>query len=229
MIVTRLKRSQPATLWDGIESRLTAISTITSSLFLPLSSLCYDSSPPEGAKGLDCIKRARNRLIDDSYDRLGIHLASVPEPSTVEMIDAEDSKQQKGSAASVLCRKMEHDTALERKSIRSDHHLDEDEPQIEAHIVSSSSKDDNHVESGFKTAETAAFETTYPEGGYGYVVVFACILVGACTAGSVSALGIYQAEYAERFPEKSSFEVNLIGGFMGFVRDSQAYHDLSAC
>jgi hypothetical protein len=166
-------------------------------------------------------------LIDDSHDRLGIHLASVPEPSTLKMINAEDSKQQKGSAASVLSRKMEHDTALERKSIRSDHHLDEDEPQIEAHIVSSPSKD-NHVESGLKTAETA-FETTYPEGGYGYVVVFACILVGACTAGSVSALGIYQAEYAERFPEKSSFEVNLIGGFMGFVRDSQAYHELSTC
>jgi hypothetical protein len=166
-------------------------------------------------------------LIDDSHDRLGIHLASLPEPSTLEMINAEDSKQQKGSAASVMSRKTEHDTALERKSILSDQHLDEDGPQIEAHIVSSPLKD-NDVESGFKTPETAAFETTYPEGGYGYVVVFACILVGACTAGSVSALGIYQAEYAERFSEKSSFEVNLIGGFMGFVRDSQASHDLGA-
>jgi hypothetical protein len=145
----------------------------------------------------------------------------------LEMINVEDTKQQKGSADSDLSRKMEHDTALERKSIRSDHHLDEDKPQIEAHIVSSPSKD-NDVESGFKTPGTAAFETTYPEGGYGYVVVFACILVGACTAGSVSALGIYQAENGERFSEKSSFEVNLIGGFMGFVRDSQASHDLGA-
>lgn len=151
----------------------------------------------------------------------------MPEPITLGMINAEDSKQQKGSAASVMSRKTEHDTALERKSILSDHHLDEDGPQIEAHIVSSPSKE-NDVESGNKTTETAAFETIYPEGGYGYVVVFACILVGACTAGSVSALGIYQAEYAERFSEKSSFEVNLIGGFMGFVRDSQASHDLGA-
>jgi hypothetical protein len=166
-------------------------------------------------------------LIDDSHDRLRIYLASAPRYSTLGMINAEDPKQQKGSADSDFSRKMEHDTALERKSILSDHHLDEDRPQIEAHIVSSPSKD-NDVESGFKTPETAAFETTYPEGGYGYVVVFACILVGACTAGSVSALGIYQAEYAERFSEKSSFEVNLIGGFMGFVRDSQASHDLGA-
>jgi hypothetical protein len=156
-------------------------------------------------------------LFDDSHDRLRIHLASVPQHSTLEMINAEDPKQQKGSADSDFSRKMEHDIALERKSIRSGHHLDEDQPQIEAHIVSSPSKD-NDVESGFKTSGTAAFETTYLEGGYGYVVVFACILVGACTAGSVSALGIYQAEYAERFPNKSSFEVNLIGGFMGFVR-----------
>jgi hypothetical protein len=61
------------------------------------------------------------------------------------------------------------------------------------------------------------YNERYPEGGYGYVVIFACILIGACTAGSVSALGVYQAEYAERFPDKSSFEINLVGGFMGFV------------
>lgn len=68
-----------------------------------------------------------------------------------------------------------------------------------------------------ESAEAPLYDDTYPEGGYGYVVLFACVLIGACTGGSVSALGVYQAEYAERFPEKSSFEINLIGGFMGFV------------
>lgn len=63
------------------------------------------------------------------------------------------------------------------------------------------------------------YDSDYPEGGYGYVVLFACILLSAVTMGSVSSLGIYQAEYAERFPEKSSFEVNLIGGLMGFVSE----------
>lgn len=67
------------------------------------------------------------------------------------------------------------------------------------------------------TSGTTPYESTYPEGGYGYVVLLGCVLIGACTAGSVSALGVYQAEYAERFPDKSSFQINLIGGFMGFV------------
>jgi hypothetical protein len=50
-------------------------------------------------------------------------------------------------------------------------------------------------------------------------MLFACILLSAVTMGSVSSLGIYQTEYAERFSEKSSFEVNLIGGLMGFVSE----------
>lgn len=141
------------------------------------------------------------------------------------MINAEDIIKQKGSVGTDLSQKTEHDTTLERKSIRSDHYLDKDQPQIKAHIVSSPSKD-NNVESGFNTPAAAAFKTTYPEGSYSYIVVFACILAGACTAGSVSAMGIYQAEYAERFPKRSSFEVNLIGGFMGFVRYWYAFHIL---
>ena len=71
-----------------------------------------------------------------------------------------------------------------------------------------------------EAAGAPLYDDTYPEGGYGYGVLFACVLIGACTAGSVSALGVYQAEYAERFPKKSSFQINLIGGFMGFVSRS---------
>ena len=103
---------------------------------------------------------------------------------------------------------------LKHKTTLTEDDVD-DEPRMEARVLGLAATPE---ETGVD--HESVLETTYPEGGYGYVVVFACIMIGACTAGSVSALGIYQAEYAERFPNKSSFEVNLIGGFMGFVRAS---------
>ena len=91
-------------------------------------------------------------------------------------------------------------------------HIDHGDKTVVAPTVDSTAE--------LEAAGAPLYDETYPEGGYGYVVLFACVLIGACTAGSVSALGVYQAEYAERFPEKSSFQINLIGGFMGFVSRS---------
>lgn len=129
------------------------------------------------------------------------------------MVQSTDTKTQTDFA--VPSTNVNDVTELKRKVTPTGDDLDDDEPRIEAQVVGSIAPPAKDVEAG--PADAASLETTYPEGGYGYVVVFACILVGACTAGSVSALGIYQAEYAERFPDRSSFEVNLIGGFMGFV------------
>jgi hypothetical protein len=127
------------------------------------------------------------------------------------------------TSATEMTKKPEHDNDLAIRKLERPEDEDED-ATITAHVDRNDKSRSNAppVDSiaELEAAEAPLYDDTYPDGGYGYVVLFACVSIGACTAGSVSALGVYQAEYAERFPEKSSFQINLIGGFMGFVSRS---------
>lgn len=57
----------------------------------------------------------------------------------------------------------------------------------------------------------------FPEGGYGYFVVFAEWLIMACSFGMINSFGVYQTYYTEQaYTNESVFRISLIGSLQVF-------------
>jgi len=57
----------------------------------------------------------------------------------------------------------------------------------------------------------------FPEGGFGWLVVFAMWLIMACGFGMVNSFGIYQTYYQiEAYPNESAFKISVIGALQPF-------------
>lgn len=63
---------------------------------------------------------------------------------------------------------------------------------------------------------------TFPEGGFGWVVVAGCFIIMACSWGMVNAYGDFQKHYLTLFPNTSQALLSLIGSLESFCIDLSA-------